>query len=61
MGDKGPEDVLARLGARTATALAVRTPPSSATTRRVIKDTCPGAQTDLALAGNFIRSGRGGA
>jgi hypothetical protein len=42
-----PQDVLARLGARTATALAVRIPPSGATIRRVIKDTCPGGLADL--------------
>ncbi|MGY3203032.1 hypothetical protein ACVW19_003547 [Streptomyces sp. TE5632] len=39
---KAPQDVLARLGARTTAAPAVRTPPSSATIHRVIKDTCPG-------------------
>lgn len=33
-----PQDVLARLGARIETALAVRVPPSGATIRRVIKD-----------------------
>lgn len=42
-----PQDVLAQLGARTATALAVRIPPSGATIRRVIKDTCPGGLADL--------------
>ncbi|WP_234436374.1 transposase family protein [Streptomyces sp. NRRL S-813] len=42
-----PQDVVARLGARTATALAVRIPPSGATIRRVIKDTCPGGPADL--------------
>ncbi|MEU3437299.1 ISAs1 family transposase, partial [Streptomyces sp. NPDC006863] len=42
-----PQDVLARLGARTATALAVRIPPSGATIRRVINDTCPGGLADL--------------
>jgi hypothetical protein len=42
-----PQDVLARLGARTETALAVRVPPSGATIRRVIKDTCPGGLADL--------------
>lgn len=42
-----PQDVLARLGARTATALAVRIAPSGATIRRVIKDTCPGGLADL--------------
>jgi predicted transposase YbfD/YdcC len=42
-----PQDVLAQLGARTATALAVRVPPSGATIRRVIKDTCPGGLADL--------------
>jgi hypothetical protein len=36
------QDVLARLDARTATPLAVRVPPSGATVRRVINDTCPG-------------------
>lgn len=34
-------------GARTATALAVRVPPSGATIRRVVKDTCPGGLADL--------------
>lgn len=42
-----PQDVLARLGARTAAALAVRIPPSGATIRRIIKDTCPGGLADL--------------
>jgi predicted transposase YbfD/YdcC len=42
-----PQDVLVRLGARTATALAVRIPPSGATIRRVITDTCPGGLADL--------------
>lgn len=42
-----PQNVLARLGARTTTALAVRVPPSGATIRRVIKDTCPGGLADL--------------
>ncbi|MGW3660843.1 ISAs1 family transposase [Streptomyces sp. NPDC005151] len=44
---EAPQDVLARLGARTATALSVRIPPSGATLRRVIKDTCPGGLADL--------------
>jgi hypothetical protein len=44
---EAPQDVLARLGARTATALAVRIPPSGAMIRRVIKDTCPGGLADL--------------
>lgn len=44
---EAPQDVLARLGARTATALTVRIPPSTATVRRVIKDTCPGGLADL--------------
>ncbi|MFB6578542.1 transposase family protein [Streptomyces sp. NPDC056402] len=44
---EAPQDVLARLGARTATALAVCIPPSGATVRRVIKDTCPGGLADL--------------
>jgi len=44
---EAPQDVLARLGARTATALAVRIPPSGATIRRVVKDTCPGGLADL--------------
>lgn len=35
-----PQDVLARLGPRTATALAVRIPPSGATIHRLVKDTC---------------------
>ena len=42
-----PQDVLAQLGARTTTALAVRIPPSGATIRRVINDTCPGGLADL--------------
>ncbi|WNM31819.1 hypothetical protein RKE30_16095 [Streptomyces sp. Li-HN-5-11] len=42
-----PQDVLARPGARTGTALAVRVPPSGATIRRVIKDNCPGGLADL--------------
>jgi hypothetical protein len=42
-----PQDVLARLGARTATPLAVRVPPSGATVRRVNNDTCPGGLADL--------------
>jgi predicted transposase YbfD/YdcC len=42
-----PQDVLARLGARTATALAMGIPPSGATIRRVIKDTCSGGLADL--------------
>ncbi len=42
-----PQDVLARLGARTATALALRIPPIGATIRRIIKDTCPGGLADL--------------
>ncbi|WUX03908.1 transposase family protein (plasmid) [Streptomyces sp. NBC_01450] len=42
-----PQDVLARLGARTATPLAVRVPPSGATVRRVINNTCPGGLADL--------------
>lgn len=57
MGDKGLEDVPARRGARTATAPAVGIPPSSATTRRVIKDTRPGALAGLAPAGNLLRPG----
>ncbi|TQK50891.1 putative transposase YbfD/YdcC [Streptomyces sp. SLBN-118] len=44
---EAPQDVLARLGARTVTALAVRIPPSGATIRRVVKDTCPGGLADL--------------
>ncbi|MEV5646388.1 transposase family protein [Streptomyces flaveolus] len=42
-----PQDVLTRLGARTATALAVRIPSRGTTIRRVIKDTCPGGLADL--------------
>ncbi|MEV6393618.1 hypothetical protein AB0M39_02365 [Streptomyces sp. NPDC051907] len=42
-----PQDVLARLGARTATALAVRIPPSGATIRWLVNDTCPGGLADL--------------
>lgn len=67
-----PQDVLARLGARTATVMAVRIPPSGATIRRVIKDTCPGALADLlgydpagtdtlALDGKSARGSRHGA
>jgi hypothetical protein len=44
---EAPQEVPARLGARTATALAVRAPPSGATIRRIIKDTCPGGLADL--------------
>ncbi|WP_371666512.1 transposase family protein [Streptomyces sp. NBC_00289] len=44
---EAPQDVLARLGARTATDLSVRVPPSGATIRRVVKDTCPGGLADL--------------
>ena len=44
---EAPQEVPARLGARTATALAVRVPPSGATIRRIIKDTCPGGLADL--------------
>ncbi|MER5918426.1 hypothetical protein ABT124_51540 [Streptomyces sp. NPDC001982] len=44
---EAPQDVLARLDARTATALAVRIPLSGATIRRVVKDTCPGGRADL--------------
>ncbi|MFD5065668.1 hypothetical protein [Streptomyces sp. NPDC058394] len=48
MGGRGPaQEVLARFGARTATALAVRIAPSGATVRRVIKDACPGGLADL--------------
>jgi predicted transposase YbfD/YdcC len=42
-----PQDTLARLGARTATALCVRLAPSAATIRRLINDTCPGGLADL--------------
>ncbi|MFK0223838.1 ISAs1 family transposase [Streptomyces vinaceus] len=42
-----PEDVLARLGARTATAFSIRIPPSTATLRRVINAVCPGGLADL--------------
>jgi predicted transposase YbfD/YdcC len=59
---EAPQDVLARLGARTATALAVRIPPSGATIRRVIKDTCPGGLADLlAVDGKSARGSRIGA
>lgn len=44
---EAPQDVLALLGARTATALGVRIPPSGATIRRVINGTCPGGLADL--------------
>ncbi|WP_447028794.1 ISAs1 family transposase [Streptomyces hypolithicus] len=42
-----PQDVLARLGARTATAFNVRMAPSGATIRRIIQRTCPGGLADL--------------
>jgi predicted transposase YbfD/YdcC len=44
---QAPQDTLARLGARTATAFAVRIAPSSATIRRIIRSTCPGGLADL--------------
>ncbi|MFI5802790.1 transposase family protein [Streptomyces sp. NPDC051561] len=55
---EAPQDVLARLGAHTATALAVHVPPSGATIRRVVRDTCPGGLADLlgtAAGLNLIR------
>ncbi|MFJ9552138.1 hypothetical protein [Streptomyces erythrochromogenes] len=42
-----PQDALARLGARTATAFNIRIPPSTATLRRVINAVCPGRLADL--------------
>ncbi|WP_222109789.1 ISAs1 family transposase [Streptomyces cupreus] len=42
-----PQDTLTRLGARAATALMVRIPPSAATIRRVISAVCPGGLADL--------------
>jgi predicted transposase YbfD/YdcC len=42
-----PQDVLARLGARTATVFSVRVPPSGATVRRIVLRTCPGGLADL--------------
>lgn len=42
-----PQDTLARLGARTATAFDVRAAPSSATVRRLIIRICPGGLADL--------------
>jgi predicted transposase YbfD/YdcC len=44
---EAPQDALERLGARTATAFAVRIGPSGATIRRVIQRTCPGGLADL--------------
>jgi predicted transposase YbfD/YdcC len=44
---EAPQDALARLGARTGTAFAVRIAPSAATIRRVIRSTCPGGLADL--------------
>ncbi|MFE9308079.1 ISAs1 family transposase [Streptomyces sp. NPDC006706] len=44
---QAPQDTLARLGARTTTASAVRIAPSSATIRRVVQRTCPGGLADL--------------
>jgi hypothetical protein len=44
---QAPQDTLARLGARTSTAFAVRVAPSSATIRRVVQRTCPGGLADL--------------
>jgi hypothetical protein len=42
-----PQDALARLGARTATAFGIRVAPSRATIRRLIIRTCPGGLADL--------------
>ncbi|MDH2392056.1 ISAs1 family transposase [Streptomyces sp. HNM0663] len=44
---EAPQDTLTRLGARVATALAVRIPPSGATIRRVFSAACPGGLVDL--------------
>lgn len=44
---EAPQDILARLGARAATAFDVRIPPSGATIRRVVQRTCPGGLADL--------------
>ncbi|WP_327240612.1 transposase family protein [Streptomyces sp. NBC_01318] len=41
------QDILARLGARTATVFALRVAPSGATIRRVIQRTCSGGRADL--------------
>ena len=42
-----PQDVLARLGARSATAFCLRVAPSGATIRRIVLSTCPGGLADL--------------
>ncbi|MER6105968.1 transposase family protein [Streptomyces sp. NPDC001832] len=44
---EAPQGALARLGARAATAFALRIAPSSATVRRVVQRTCPGGLADL--------------
>ncbi|MFG2561257.1 transposase family protein [Streptomyces sp. NPDC048496] len=44
---EAPQHTLARLGARCATAFAVRIAPSSATVRRVTTSVCPGGLADL--------------
>ncbi len=44
---EAPQHALARLGARCATAFAVRIAPSAATIRRVITSVCPGGLADL--------------
>lgn len=42
-----PQDTLARLGARTTTALNVRVAPGAATIRRILNTACPGGLADL--------------
>ncbi|MFF0227095.1 ISAs1 family transposase [Streptomyces sp. NPDC004629] len=42
-----PQDTLARLGTRTASAFQVRVAPSTATIRRIINRVCPGGLADL--------------
>lgn len=44
---EAPQHTLARLGARCATAFAVRIAPSAATVRRAITSVCPGGLADL--------------
>ncbi|GAB2802669.1 ISAs1 family transposase [Streptomyces chlorus] len=44
---EAPQSTLARLGASTATAFALRVAPSSAPIRRVVQRTCPGGLADL--------------
>jgi hypothetical protein len=44
---RAPQDTLARLGARTVSALNLRVAPGTATIRRVINAVCPGGLADL--------------